>query len=289
MTISSEAPASFRSSAVRPGPIGLIAEGIREVASRRRLIGHLVRADVRKKGANTILGNVWWVVDPLLQMAVYVVLITVVFQRAPFPDYALFIFAAILPWKWFQSSISDAITSVTGADRLIKQIQFPKLVLPLASVVAGVVSFAFGLVALGLLMALLYPDRISPMVALIPAVAVVQVAFTLALAIALSSINVFYRDIGNLARHAFRLWFYLSPGLYSIDQLREAGDRYGPVADILLLNPFATLFTAYRSLIYDGRPPDWAALGALLAVSIGLVALATLLFKRVEPSFAKVL
>jgi len=289
MTMTSEAPASFRSSAVRPGPVGLVAEGIREVASRRRLIGHLVRADVRKKGANTILGNVWWVVDPILQMAVYVVLISVVFQRAPVPDYALFIFAAILPWKWFQSSVADAITSVTGADRLIKQIQFPKLVLPLASVVAGVVSFAFGLVALALLMVLLYPDRITPMLGLIPVVGVVQLAFTLSLAIALSAINVFYRDIGNLARHAFRLWFYLSPGLYSIQQLREAGEQYGSVVDVLLLNPFATLFTAYRSLIYDGQPPDWTSLGVLFAISAGLVALATLLFKRVEPSFAKVL
>jgi len=289
MPISSEAPASFRSSAIRPGPIGLIREGMREVASRRRLIGHLVRADVRKKGANTVLGNVWWVVDPILQMAVYVVLISVVFRRAPVPDYALFIFAAILPWKWFQSSVQDAISSVTGSDRLIKQIQFPKLVLPLASVVAGIVSFAFGLIALALLMVALYPDRISPLLALIPVVGVVQLAFTLALAIALSAINVFYRDVGNLARHAFRLWFYLSPGLYSIELLREAGDQYGLLADVLLLNPFATLFTAYRSLIYDGRPPDWTALGILLAISAALVALATLLFKRVEPSFAKVL
>ncbi len=115
-----------------PDPSGLLREALVEVTQRRRLIRYLVQADVRKKGADTLLGNLWWVLDPLLQMAVYVVLVSVVFDR-DVPDYPLFIFAAILPWKWFQSTVQDAITSVTGADRLIRQIQFPKLVLPLAS------------------------------------------------------------------------------------------------------------------------------------------------------------
>ena len=78
---------------------------------RRRLIAYLVQADMKKKGADTLLGNIWWVLDPLLQMVVYVVFISVVLGRGG-PDYPLFIFAAILPWKWFQSSIQDGITSV---------------------------------------------------------------------------------------------------------------------------------------------------------------------------------
>ena len=65
--------------AVRPGPIGLLREAVVEVAQRRRLIRYLVQADIRKKGADTLLGNLWWVLDPLLQMAVYVVLVSVIF------------------------------------------------------------------------------------------------------------------------------------------------------------------------------------------------------------------
>jgi ABC-type polysaccharide/polyol phosphate export permease len=288
MTATSEAPRAFRSSAVRPGPLGLLREAVTETIARRRLVRYLVQADMRKKGADTLLGNVWWIIDPLLQMAVYVVLVSVVFNRA-LPDYPLFIFAAILPWKWFQSSVQDATVAVSGADRLIKQIQFPKLVLPIASVVAGVVNFAFGMIPLLGLMLVLYRDRLDVTLLLIPLIAVVQFACTLAVAIALGAINVFYRDIGNVSRHFLRLWFYLSPGLYGLDQLRDAGERFPGVVDLLLLNPFATLFTAYRDVIYDGRAPDWAGLGILLAVSLVLVALATLLFKRVEPAFAKVL
>ena len=288
MSATAEAPAHFRRGATRPGPLGLLREALVEVTQRRRLIRYLVQADVRKKGADTLLGNLWWVLDPLLQMAVYVVLVSVVFDRAV-PDYPLFIFAAILPWKWFQSTVQDAITSVTGADRLIRQIQFPKLVLPVASAVAGVVSFAFGLIPLAALMLLLYQGRISIALVLIPLIAVVQFAFNVAVAVGLAAINVFYRDVGNLSRHALRLWFYLSPGLYAVEVLRDTAGDIPIVGALLLANPFAILFTAYRDVIYNEVPPDWIALGALLAGSLVLLAFTTLLFKRTEPSFAKVL
>ena len=103
MSATHEAPASFRSSAVRPGPIAPVREGIQDSFSRRRLIRYLVQADLKKKGADTLLGNIWWMLDPLLQMVVYVILVSLIFQRKQ-PDYPLFVFAAILPWKWFSSS-----------------------------------------------------------------------------------------------------------------------------------------------------------------------------------------
>jgi lipopolysaccharide transport system permease protein len=288
MRVTAEAPARYRGAAIRPGPIGLLREAITETIARRRLIGYLVQADVRKKGADTLLGNLWWVLDPLLQMAVYVVLVSVIFDRGK-ADYPIFIFAAILPWKWFQTTVYDGITAVTGADRLIRQVQFPKLVLPVASSVAAVVNFIFGLIPLTALILLLYRDRLSVTLLLIPVIGVVQFWFNLALAIGLAALNVFYRDIGNIARHAMRLWFYLSPGLYAISDLQKATEHLPLIQHLLLINPFAILFTAYRDVIYEGITPDWGSLGALLAASLVLLALATLLFKRVEPSFAKVL
>ena len=80
--------------------MALIREGIDEILSRRRLVRYLVQADMKRKGADTLLGNVWWVLDPLLQMGVYVVFVAVILQT-PQPDYPLFILSAILPWKWF--------------------------------------------------------------------------------------------------------------------------------------------------------------------------------------------
>ena len=290
MSATAEAPAQYRGAAVRPGTLGLLREAAAETYARRRLIGYLVQADVRKKGADTLLGNLWWVIDPLLQMAVYVILVSVIFDRGG-ADYPIFIFAAILPWKWFQTSVYDGINSVTGAGTLIRQVQFPKLVLPVASSFAAVVNFAFGLIPLTLLIVIFYPHRLSATLLLIPAIAAVQLCFNLAIAILLAALNVFYRDIGNVARHAMRLWFYISPGLYALDRLQAATEHLPIplIRHIVLWNPFAILFTAYRNVAYDGVTPDWGALGALLVASLILLTLSTLVFKRAEPAFAKVL
>ena len=272
----------------------LVLEGISDIASRRRLVRYLVQADIHKRGADTLLGNIWWVLDPLLQMVVYVVFLSIVVRNGP-PDYPLFIFAAILPWKWFSASITDATTSIVRHDQLIKQIQFPKLVLPVAATTAGVVSFAFGTVALGLLM-LLYSDRISPYLLFIPVIAAVQFVFTLACAFLVAAGNVFFRDLGNVVTHVLRLWWFLSPGLYSLESLDQVGvfQRYPILITIANANPFAILFESYRKVIYGSPtsppgPPDLASLAVLLVASIGFLALTTIIFKRLEPNFAKVI
>lgn len=289
---------TFSSSAARPGPVGLVAEAVRDIWSRRRLVWYLVRADLKKKGADSLLGNLWWVLDPLLQMLVYVVLVEVLFKRNQ-PDYPLFIFAAILPWKWFTSSIGDGITAVSSQDRLIKQVHFPKIVLPTAAAVAGIANFAFGLIPLMALLVLWYPTRLSPYLLLLPVIATVQLVFTLAITYIVAAVNVFYRDVGNVSRHVLRLWFYLSPALYGPSTIASLETSHPELFRLMQLNPFYTLFTAYRSVIYGAETanngsvpplaPDWGALAGLGAGSVILLVVATIFFKWIEPSFAKVL
>ncbi|MEX2184049.1 MAG: hypothetical protein WEC14_06345 [Chloroflexota bacterium] len=295
MPATSEAPAAYRNTAGDPGAIRLIREAIADIRSRRRLVRYLVIADMRKRGADTVLGNFWWVLDPLLQMLVYVVLVTLVARGHGIEDYPLFIFAAILPWKWFTASIVDATAAVASQDRLIKQIQFPKIVLPVAAVSAGVVGFVFGLVPLFGIM-LFSVERITPFLLLIPVIAAVQFVFTLALALLVSAGNVFFRDLGNVARHVLRLWFYLSPGLYSLQVLDRVNllDEYPVLRVALESNPFAILFEAYRTVIWgtpDGMPtfPHWEGLAVLTVASLAFLAVTTVIFKRLEPNFAKVL
>jgi lipopolysaccharide transport system permease protein len=296
MSVTSEAPAAYRNTAGDPGAIGLIRQAIDDVRSRRRLVRYLVAADMHKRGADTLLGNFWWVLDPLLQMVVYVVLVALISRGEGIDDYPLFIFAAILPWKWFTASVTDATSSVASRDRLIKQIQFPKIVLPVAATTAGVVGFAFGLIPLIAVM-LFSIERITPYLLLIPIIASVQFVFTLAVALFVSAGNVFFRDLGNVARHVLRLWFYLSPGLYSLALLEQVSllDQYPILRTILELNPFAILFEAYRAVIW-GAPgtevpgfPIWGPLIGLAIFSVGFLAVGAVVFKRLEPRFAKVL
>ncbi len=272
----------------RPGPVSTIRQTVVDIASRRRLIQYLVRADLKKHGSDTLLGNVWWILDPLLTMLVYVVLISVIL-RSTQDAYPLFIFCAILPWKWFSSTMADATTCVIAREKIIKQVQFPKIVLPLAAAVGGIASFSFGLIPLVAMLVLFFPSHLSAWILLIPVVAAVQFLFTTAVAILMSSLTVFYRDIGLLTTHLLRLWFYLSPALYGADRIASLTEKHPQIAMIYDLNPFAGLFESYRYLIYYGQPPTWGLLGVVVLESIVLLLVAVLVFKRLEPSFAKVL
>jgi lipopolysaccharide transport system permease protein len=223
--------------------------------------------------------------------------VTILARGKGIPDYPLFIFAALLPWKWFTAVISDATASVVNQGALIKQIAFPKIVLPVAAATAGVVGFVIGLIPLIGLM-LFYPDRITPYLLLIPIIAVVQHLFTLVLSLLVAAGNVFFRDLGNVSNHVLRLWWFLSPGLYSLALLDDVSffKDHPTLRLILELNPFAILFTAYRTVIYGSSDPvappgmpDWGALAALAVVSVFLLVGATYVFKRLEPDFAKVL
>jgi ABC-type polysaccharide/polyol phosphate export permease len=222
-------------------------------------------------------------------MAVYWMLVAVIFQRAT-PDILLFLMSAILPWKWLASTLSEASTSITSRQSLIRQLQFPKIVLPTAGAVAATVSFVFGLVAVALLY-LLYPHRLSPWVLALPAIAAVQFVFALALGILLAAMNAFFRDVQNVLRHVIRLWMYVSPVLYSLQQLegQEAARQ------VLGLNPMAPIIEGYRHVLYGtevsghGIAPEWLPLLAVLGLSLVLLAIAIVAFKRAEPSFARIL
>jgi lipopolysaccharide transport system permease protein/teichoic acid transport system permease protein len=254
---------------------------------RWRLVRYLVAADLKRTHADTALGQAWWLLDPILQMLVYYFLFAVIFQRKT-EDFLLFLFAAILPWKWFSTTVNSAMNSIVGRQGLIRQVQFPKIVLPTAATVAETFSFAIGLIALAILF-IPYNDRLSPWVLAIPLIAAVQLVFSLAVALVLAAANAFYRDVANVMGHLLRLLFYVSPALYA---LWEVPTELRP---IMVLNPFTTLLTAYRTVIWGtetvdhGTRPDFVALGILLLASLVLVVLAVALFKRVEPAFARIL
>jgi ABC-type polysaccharide/polyol phosphate export permease len=117
--------------------------------------------------------------------------------------------------------------------------------------------------------------------------------FTLACAFLVAAGNVFFRDLGNVVGHVLRLWWFLSPGLYSLATLDVVFHDHPTLVTIAGMNPFAILFEAYRVVIYGTPtsppgPPNLVSLAALLVASIGFLALTTYVFKRLEPNFAKV-
>jgi len=274
-----------------PAPKGTLSRtraGFGEIRGRWRLVRYLVGADLKRTHADTALGQLWWILDPVLQMLVYYFLFAVIFQKQT-PDFLLFLFAAILPWKWFTTTINGAMGSVVGRNGLIRQIQFPKIVLPTATTVAETFSFAFGLIVLAALF-IPYHDRLSIWVLTLPLIAVVQFVLTLALAMIVSAANAFYRDVANVMTHLLRLLFYVTPCLYAMWEVPNETLRL-----VMSLNPLAVIITAYRTVIWGtetvdhGTAPNFAALGIVALVSLALLVVGTAFFKRVEPAFARIL
>jgi ABC-type polysaccharide/polyol phosphate export permease len=271
----------------RRGSIGTILESLASLVERRRLVWYLTISEIRNKGTNSLLGNVWWFLDPALQLFVYFLLVSVIFQQAQ-PAILLFLGSAILPWKWFTAALASATTSVRGREQVMRQIAFPHIVLPTASVLASVGNFLFALVPLGALY-LLYPDRLTPWAIAILPVAVVQLLWTIPAVILLSAVAVFFRDISNFIPHGLRLWFYLSPALFPIETLRDIGSRHPWFNFFVDINPFTWIFSGYRDALYYGRAPEWGALGVLALASVPVTLLSIYLFRRASPLFVKVL
>jgi ABC-type polysaccharide/polyol phosphate export permease len=271
----------------RRGSIGTILESLASLVERRRLVWYLTISEIRNKGTNSLLGNVWWFLDPALQLFVYFLLVSVIFQQAQ-PAILLFLGSAILPWKWFTAALASATTSVRGREQVMRQIAFPHIVLPTASVLASVGNFLFALVPLGALY-LLYPDRLTPWAIAILPVAVVQLLWTIPAVILLSAVAVFFRDISNFIPHGLRIWFYLSPALFPIETLRDIGSRHPWFNFFVDINPFTWIFSGYRDALYYGRAPEWGALGVLALASVPVTLLSIYLFRRASPLFVKVL
>jgi ABC-type polysaccharide/polyol phosphate export permease len=252
----------------------------------RHLVIDLARAELRRENARLVFGALWWVADPLLQMIVYTILVSVVFART-LPDYPIFVLGALMAWKGFSASVSTGCTAITGNERVVRQLAFPRIVLPVARLAAQLWRLAVALVVMVVLMVLVWPERVSPALVWLPILAVVEIAFLLPFVIALSAATVFVRDLANLTRHLMRLALYLSPVLYGLDQLLVRVPE--PVAVFYQLNPVALLLEAYRDVAYHGTAPATTSLLLPVGVAFLLLPPALAWFGRVERHFGKLL
>ena len=219
-SVPTEAIASSDPRRAAHGAFALVRTGLSEVFGRRRLTRYLVGADIKRTHADTLLGQLWWVIDPLLQMAVYIVLVTIIFQP---PDTRLPA-VHLRGHPALEVVHDDAQRRDALGDRPAEP--DPPDPVPEDRPAVGVGHRRDG----GASSSVSSPsasstcstcDRSRCGCCLMPVIAAVQFLFTMASAILLSALNAFFRDIQNVLRHFLRLWFYLSPGLYSLGRPRQ--------------------------------------------------------------------
>ncbi len=235
----------------------------RNLVARRRLLWELVVSELRAFSAGSSLGWIWWLLDPLLMMLIYWMIFSLVLGRGgDYAPYPIFILCALIPWKHFASCAGRATSVLRAKEPLIKSVPFPTIVLPLSLVLSGLVYFLFGFVVL-LAVAMIWPSPLHsqtfvPLVQ-VPILIALQVAVIMGICLMLSSFGVLIRDLGSFMTYVLRIGFYVSPGLYGIDLVKDVlytrlGATLGAVAYFLyLLNPFALLITGYRDSVFYGQ------------------------------------
>lgn len=255
---------------------------LRDLWDYRELLYFLVWRDVKVRYKQTVLGVTWVVLQPLAAT----LLLTLIFGKlAQLPSdnipYAVFALAGLVPWNYFSGAIGRGGVSLVASSNLISKVYFPRLLIPTASVLAGLVDFAIVFVVLAIL---LFVDGFPPLWSWVtlPFFLALVVGTALGISYWLSALNVQYRDVAFVVPVLVQLWFFATPIVYS-SSLVEA-----PWNILFALNPMSAVVDGFRWALF-GKP---VMPGPLLLLSIGMM-LALLIsglfvFKQMERTFADV-
>jgi lipopolysaccharide transport system permease protein len=261
---------------------GFLRLNLRDVWEYRELLYFLVWRDVKVRYKQTVLGAAWAILQPVMTMLVF----SVFFGRlAKVPSdgipYPVFAFTALLPWQLFAYALSESSNSLVSNQNLITKVYFPRLVIPIAAVLAGLVDFAIAFVVLLGLM-LYYGIVPTAAVALLPLFMVLAVTTALAVGLWLSALNVKFRDVRYTIPFLTQFWMFATPVAYPSSLVPE------PWRALYGLNPMAGVVEGFRwALLGKAQGP-----GPLLAVSVAAVVVllvgGLMYFRRTESTFADV-
>ena len=255
---------------------------LRRLLRYRALVQSLVARELKARYRGSVLGFFWSFVNPLLLLAVYTFVFTVVMPGARGTGvgrdpYALFMFCAFLPWTWFSAALLESSTVLIAGGNLIRKVLFPAEVLPIVTVLSTFVHFCLGLPILAGFF-FFYRVPITPTDLLwFPVVVAVQLCLTLGLALLVSVLTVRYRDVRDLLANLLTLWFFATPIVYHVT------DAPASVRAWMNLNPFTHLAMAYQEVLFVPGPfGDWRRLAVVGAASIGVLATGYAVFDRMR-------
>jgi lipopolysaccharide transport system permease protein len=262
---------------------GWAALRVRDVWEYRELLYFLMWRDIKIRYKQTVLGAGWAILQPFFTMVIFAIFFG---RLAKMPSdgvpYPIFAYAALVPWTFFANGLTQAVNSVVGGSSLVKKVYFPRIIMPLAAVMAGIVDFVFAFVVL-VGMALYYGVIPSWRILTLPLFVAMVVLTALSVALWLSALNVQYRDIRYIAPFIVQAWLFATPIAYPSSLLSE------PWRTVYGLNPMVGVVEGFRwALLGTGTGP-----GPMIVVS-SLMSLALLLggayyFRRVERTFADVI
>lgn len=263
---------------------GWVSLGLRDVWTYRELLYFLVWRDVKVRYKQTLLGVLWIILQPVVSMVVlsllFGTLLKVPSGDAPYP---IFAYAALLPWNYFSGALIRCSGSLVTNSHLVTKVYFPRLIIPLSSVLGGLVDFGVAFVVMFGLM-LFYGVSPGWRMLLLPPVLALAILTALAFGLWLSALNVRYRDINYLVPFLVQIWMYLTPVIYGSTLIPQRF-RW-----LLSVNPMAVVVEGFRwVLLREGSPMSngtaWLSIGIVLT----LLVTGIIFFRRTERTFADVI
>ena len=268
---------------------GRIRRELSDLLRNRRLAVELTRRTIHDRYRASYLGLLWTFLSPLLLLLVYTIVFgMIVNTRSAFGisgsryEFGLVLFAALIPFSFFSEVLGSATSLVVGQVSYVKRVVFPLQLLPVVSVLAGLVHAAAGLI-LFVVGALAVLGRVPATAIALPIVWAPHVVMTLAWVFVLAALGVFLRDLTQIVSLALSALFFLSPVFYPASAMPEV------LRPFYWLNPVAVVVENSRRILVSGLWPEWNLLFAWLAVGLVFLVAAFALFVRLRPAFNDVL
>lgn len=262
-----------------------LAFDLRDLWRYRELFYFLTWRDIKVRYKQTALGAAWAIMQPLFNMLIFTLLFG---KLAGLPSdnipYPLFAFAGLLPWTFFSNAISNSGNSLVGSSHLITKVYFPRLIIPAASVLAGLVDFFFAFLVMAVLM-VIYQVPLGINILLLPLLIFLTTLLAFGVGMWLSALNVRFRDIRYVIPFLIQFWMFATPIIYPASMMPE---RYRPY---LAINPMTGVIEGYRVALLggvNGASINWQSLGVSIAIALVVLVYASYDFRRMEKTFADI-
>ena len=251
-----------------------------ELIARRELVSNFVVRNLKQRYKGSALGFLWSLLHPLFLVVIYLVFIRLMRFSMRLPH----LLVGVMAWQFVSLSAGDAAGVVLGHASLVKKTWFPRVILPLSAVLGNLVHFGLSLLVLAVALPLL---GVAPHAGWLhlPWLIGLQFLFCLGISLGLSALNVFFRDVEHLVPIGLMSWFFVTPVIYSAEQVVGNPTLPGWVAPVFFANPMAALLAWYRHA-FLGDPLPAVPLWPGLSMAFAVFALGLLLFMRLEPRFA---